>query len=208
MSFLSKYTPSQAALATGITLFLMLVISIIGLVEFFELMVFGDEAATLQNIDANLSVFNLGIISYAIVLILDLIVAATLYILFKPADVKLASYVMITRLLYTVVLAVAVISIAMLNTTLWDYAGLVGWVFFILHLFFWGLVVLRADYVNNFFGYFLILGSLSYLILEFGGFFLPDNLLELLTNIALIPAYLAEISTAIYVAIKYRSMPE
>ncbi|MFZ0369047.1 MAG: DUF4386 domain-containing protein [Halobacillus sp.] len=72
------------------------------------LVVDGDAAVTLKNIQASQSLFRLEILGWLIIVIMDLIVAWGFYMFLKPFHPGFALLAGWLRLLYTAVLAIAV----------------------------------------------------------------------------------------------------
>ncbi len=68
----------------------------------------GDAAATANNINAREMLFRCGIVSFIIVLILDVLVAWALYILLIPVNKNLALLAAWFRLVYTAIFGAAI----------------------------------------------------------------------------------------------------
>jgi hypothetical protein len=98
----SETSPLIYARIAGFALLLMFLLAIFA--NFFVikgLIIPGDAAATANNISANEMLFRFGIISFIIVLILDVLVAWALYVLFIPVNKNLALLAAWLRLVYT-----------------------------------------------------------------------------------------------------------
>ncbi len=204
----SETTPSQAAKIVGIALLLMVIFAVVGLLPLLELIEFGNEIVTKNNINDNKSAFTLGIIFYFIILILDIIVAFALYIVLKPAQHKIALATMAFRLAYTAVNLIAVISLALLYTSVYDYTTLIAYFFFIIHLFVLGYATVKSGYIPKWIGIFVIIASFSYLVTTYGEFVISENLYDILYPIAMVPASLAELTLGLYLLIRNSKMPE
>ena len=74
----------KAALIAGFA-YLVVFLGGVGYLPALNLIVRGDAAATASNIMASASQFRVGIVSWIIVLVADLVVAWALYVFLKPA---------------------------------------------------------------------------------------------------------------------------
>jgi hypothetical protein len=180
----------QAAKVAGFGLLLMTLPAIF--TNFFVLeglVVPGDAAQTATNIMANELLFRLGIGSFIIVIILDVLVAWGLWVFLRPVNRSVSSLAAWFRLLYTAVFAFALLYLvipvrllsgadyltalgteqlyaqALLSLNAFTDGWAIGYAcFFGLHLFFLGYLVLKSDYIPRILGVLLIIGSLAYLI--------------------------------------------
>lgn len=181
--------PHRSALIAGMGLLLMAILAPIanfGVLQ--ELIVTGDAAATTRNLSAAGGLFRDGIVSLLAVAILDVVVAWALYYLFLRRDRSLSFLAAIFRVMYAVMLAIALnglvsalhlsgggaalqaLAPAQLQTqvmlslaafqSLWDLALIV----FGLHLLVLGIVVFRHDTRLRLLGVMVTVASLGYLI--------------------------------------------
>ncbi len=100
----------QAAIVAGLGLLLMFLPAVF--MNFFvlgSLIVPGDAAETANNIMANELQFRIGICSFIIVIILDVLVAWAFYVFLKPVNKSLSLLAAWFRLLYTVVFGLALL---------------------------------------------------------------------------------------------------
>jgi hypothetical protein len=175
----------------------MLLLGIFGLPLYQNLIVPGDEATTINNIMANLLLFRLGIASYLIILILDVVVAVGLYLVFKQVNKNLALLQMWLRLLYTAIAGISLLVLMLLFINAYNYAQLIAYTFFIPHIFVLGYLVFRSGYFPRPLGILVIIASFCYLILIYGEFLLPQNLYEASFLIVIMIAVIGEISVGI-----------
>jgi hypothetical protein len=182
-----------ASLTAGIGLLVMTILALFALVAIFQkILVPEDGAATVQNIVANIFLFRVGICSFLIVIICDIIVAWALYVFFAPVHQGLSLLTAWFRLVYAVIFAAALVNyvdiVQYLGSTghlgAMDSAGVnmsvmrsinafengwsIGYVFFGLHLSFLGYLAYRSDYVPKILGILLVAAGVSYLIDYFG----------------------------------------
>ncbi len=194
---------------TGISLLLMILVAIFSLMNLdSKIIVEGDTAGTLNNIATYKVDFWVGIIGYYIILFLDVVVSLGLYIVFKPADIKLSLITAVLRLVYTAVALVSLIFLTFHIPNIYVNGLLVAYIFFILHLFFLGITILKADYFPKFFGILLVVSAPCYIIMTYGHLFIPADVLKLLNSIVMGPAVLAELALGVWLIIKSKKFSE
>lgn len=189
----------KAAIVAGFGLLVMTILAIF--TEFFvrqSLIVLGDAATTANNIMANELLFRLGICSFIIVIILDVIVAWALYVLLKPVNKSLSLLMAWFRLVYATIFGIALVNFfsvlqllsgadyltafepnqlhaqVMLFLNAFSYGWAIGLVFFGIHLFILGYLVFKSGYIPKILGVLLIIAGLGYLIDSFVIFLLPN----------------------------------
>lgn len=219
----------------GFGLVLMAVIAIFA--NFFvleSLVIPGDAAATVNNIAANDLLFRFGIAGFAVVLVLDVIVAWALYILFRQVNKGLALLAACFRLVYTAIFAAALfnflsvlqlvgkeIYVAVLETSLlqaevmllidaFRNGWLIGLVFFGFHLLLIGYLVYKSKFMPKIIGILVMLAGLGYLIDNFAKVMLSNyteyEILFLL--IVAVPGTVGELALAIWLLVKGKKIPE
>lgn len=98
----------QAALVAGLGLLVMTILGPIAeLVIYPQLVIRGDVAQTVANIQARGDLFLTGFFAYFILFIMDIVVAWALYLLLRPVNAPLSLLVAWFRLVYTVIAFVA-----------------------------------------------------------------------------------------------------
>jgi hypothetical protein len=193
----------NASRIVGFGLITMFILSIIGILFTLQnIIVPEDVAATVNNINANQMQFYTGIVIYFIILTLDAIVAVTLYIVLKPVNKNLALLVTVLRLLYTSTMIFSICSLALLFIEVYSNGLLVAYSFFIPHILVLGYAIIKSGYIPKGLGAFLVVASVCYLILNFGQFFIPNELYDLLYVISMLPATFAEISLGIWLVLR------
>ena len=125
----------NAARMVGIGLILMFVFAIFAeFVAFSELIVKGDEAATLANVEANTGLLYVGMAAYVVVLVLDALISWALYVVFRPVNRYMALLMAGLRLAYTVGMFVALAAMALVHPYLFVYVQVLVYAFFITHI--------------------------------------------------------------------------
>lgn len=199
--------------------------------EFFvrsSLVVPGDAATTTKNIMANLGMFRVGISSYLLAAIFDVLVALALYVYLAPINRSIALLAAWFRLVHAIIFALAlgnlfnvlhlisgseatvvtdsaaVQSQVMLFLNAFDYEWLIGLMFFGLHCFLLGYLIIKSSYIPRLIGLILIVAALGYIIDSFAHF-LMNNYREyedLFLMIVAVPAIVAELSLCLWLLIK------
>jgi hypothetical protein len=191
-------TQRNAALAAGVSLLLMTAAAIFANFVYNGVLVPGDAAATAQNILANELQFRLAIISFLVVIVLDVIVAWGLYVFFRPVNRTLSLLAAWFRVVYAAVFLVTILNLGnalrllhsgdtlvVLNTGQLQVQALLelnafsdGWSFalsvFGLHLIVLGYLVFKAGYMAKILGALVIIAGLGYLFDSLTGFLFPS----------------------------------
>ncbi len=226
MSDLADISLRQAALIAGLG---YLVIFVFGYanVRREKLIVRGDPAATASNIVASESRFRIGVASWIVMLVADVVVAWALYIFLKPVSESLSLLTAWLRLVNVAVAAIAVVNLlsvldvltgyadsevlsadqrgtrSMLLLRSYDFGFNVAFVFFGLHILGLGYLIVRSDYVPTVLGVLLIIASVGYFIDSFASVLSPryDNNEALFIVFVAVPAIIAELSLTVWLLI-------
>src|SRR4051794_15053726 len=183
----TTHTLRRASLTAGVGLALMAVLA--GFAVFGAIaaqITPGDAARTAQDIAASQGVFRLGIAGLLVVVILDVIVAAALYILFAPvnrmAAIMAAGFRITYAAVYLVAIAQLVIAVnllgnpeqALLAVNTYDTIWRVGLILFGVHLLLVGALAYRSGFIPNIFGILLVIAGAGYLADGFGAVLVQD----------------------------------
>ena len=183
----TTHTLRRASLTAGVGLALMAVLA--GFAVFGAIaaqITPGDAARTAQDIAASQGVFRLGIAGLIVVVILDVIVAAALYILFAPVNRMVAIMAAGFRIAYAAVYLVAIAQLviavdllgnpaqALLAVNAYDTIWHVGLILFGVHLLLIGALAYRSGYVPKIFGILLVIAGAGYLVDGFGAVLVQD----------------------------------
>lgn len=199
--------------------------------EFFvrsSLIVSGDAAATAKNIVASESLFRIGIASDTVMIICDVALALIFYVLLKPVNSSLSLMAAFFRLTQAAVLGVNLLmlffvlqllkgaeylavfgkeqlyALSMLFLEAHGIGYSIGLVFFGIHCFILGYLVVKSGYFPRILGVMLMVASLGYLIDSFAKILMSDyKAYE--TTFALVvfaPAFIAELSMCLWLLLK------
>ena len=189
----------KAAIVAGFGLLIMSILA--AFANFYvlpSLIVPGDAATTANNIMANELLFRIGICSFTIVIVLDVVVAWALYVLLKPVNKSLSLLAAWFRLVYATIFGIALANLfsvlrllsdadyltvfeidqlyaqVMLSLNAFSDGWQIGYVFFGLHLFVLGYLVFKSGYIPKILGVLLIIAGLGYLIDSYAIFLSPN----------------------------------
>ena len=99
-------SPRKIALIAGLGMLIMTIFAIFPAIYGpTNLIVSEDATATANNIIANGLQFRVGVFSYVVVIILDLVVAWALYVFLKPVNKSLSSLAALFRIVYAILFA-------------------------------------------------------------------------------------------------------
>ncbi|PKH08544.1 DUF4386 domain-containing protein [Planomicrobium sp. MB-3u-38] len=216
----------------------LLVMAIIALfVNFFvfeSLIVPGNAAATVENLLANDLLFRFGIAGFIIVLLLDVVVSWSLYILLRQVNKNLALLAALFRLAYTAIFAAALFNFisvlqlirgemysaaletsqlqvqVMLMVDAFNNGWLVGLIFIGFHLLLIGYLVFKSKFMPRIIGIVVMLAGLGYLIDNFAQVLLSNyadyEIIFLL--IVAVPGVIGELALALWLLFKGKEIPE
>ena len=208
MKRLDSYSPQQAARLVGASLIAMFILAIITqFLIFTDIIVVGDAAQTISNIKASGSIFWVGVLGFLVIYALDVVVSIGLYALFKSTNNDQAILSTALRLIYTGIVFVGLIALAMYYPGVYDFAQLIGYVFFIGHLFVLGYLAFNSGFIPKWLGVLLMIGSISYVILTYGEYFIPHAIYDPLFMVAMIPATFGELFFAIWLLLRANKIP-
>ncbi len=200
---------------------LYLLIFFVGPFAFFmgrtSIVVPGDAAATVANLMASESVFRLGIVAETVIVLIEIVVSALLYVLFRAVSRPLALAAALARFLQSAVQAVnlitAVPALLLLGGTGYmtvfaeeqldalvllfadanAFMILVWGLIFGFHLLLLGVLVYRSGFLPRILGILLVVGAVGYLAQSYGHILAPqyDELLSTVVIVLSIPGELA-----------------
>ncbi|MGC5077853.1 DUF4386 domain-containing protein [Agrococcus sp. DT81.2] len=172
----TSWSPRTASLVAGTGLAVMAVTSGVGnFAGIVPLVVRGDAAATATAIAASQPQFMLGIVGLAIAALLDFVVAAALYTLFRPTHPLLSAVAAWARAIYALPFLFAISQLVAALTVLDDPPAALQaierfstiWVtslgLFGLHLVLTGVLAFRSGFMPRIFGVLLAIAGLGYL---------------------------------------------
>jgi hypothetical protein len=184
------------------------------------LIVQDDAVATLNNIKDSHMLFRLGIFSFLIMVLFDAVLAWALYILFKTVNKDISLLSGWLRLVNSAVFGIALYNLfgvlqiidgaaylktfgndnlqahLMLLLNAFNNTWLIGLVFFGLHLFLLGYLILKSTYAPRFIGILLIFASIGYVVDSCANFLLPNYMdyKSIFMFIVVVPGVIGELS--------------
>ncbi|WP_370335685.1 DUF4386 domain-containing protein [Parvularcula marina] len=225
----STLTASQAQGLARLTGFFYLLIFgfaiFANMVAIGGLVVDGDPAATTANLMENLGQFRLGAAAFVIVLIADVIISWSLYYLLIPAGRKLSLLSALFRLVYTVMFAAVALefvhilkiveagdALSPVNAQAEIYLALksygsgfaVSLVFFGIHIFLLGLLLVRAAYLPALLGILLFLAGAGYIVDGMGTLLFADYgpFAKIISMMVILPALVGEGTLTLWLLIR------
>ena len=193
-----------------------------------NLIVPGDAAITANNIMSNDWLFRMGILSFFIMVIFDVVLAWALYLLLKPVNGNLSLLSGWLRLVNSTIFGVALYNLfsvlqimsgaqylkvftagqlqaqVMLFLNAFNNTWLVGLVFFGLHLFVLGYLIFKSGYIPKILGILLIIASVGYLTDSFANILLPNytDYKNLFLIVVAVPGVIGELSLTFWLLLK------
>lgn len=217
-------TLRQGALVAGIAIIIMTVAAVVAMdVTIGSLIVEGDAASTINNIKTSEMLFRIGVFSWLVILICDVLAAWGLYIFLKPVNKSLSLIMAWFRLIYAAILGAALLNFVYVLLLIKDdgpaadqlqanvllflngFYNLwgVGLIIFGLHILFLGYLAFRSGYIPKILGILLIIAFFGYLITNLLDLLLPDyeDLKTIIEWIFIIPM-LSEVALGIWLLAK------
>jgi Domain of unknown function (DUF4386) len=227
-------TPRRASQIAGIGYLVIFVLAVFA--NFFvldHLVQTGDAAATARNIADSAATFRAGLVAFAIVFVVDVVVAWALFILFRDLSRDVSLLAAWFRLVYTVFLGVALILFfvalqllsgdryldafeagqldahVLLAVDAFHYAWLIGLVCFGLHLLVIGYLVVSSGWTTPALGYVLMLAGAAYITDTIARAVLADyaEFESLFLTIVLIPSVVGELWFTVWLLRKGGTQP-
>lgn len=199
-----RVSQQKAAYVAGFSLLAMAVLGPFAYLYVFQSLIVHDQAAeTAANILAYEGLFRFAIASLIVVVILDIIVAWSLYTVFERKQRSLSWLAASFRIAYAAIFGVAVHQLldalriltdphllagrdlaeryaqAMLNIDAFNNGWNTGLIIFGLHLLVLGSLMLRTNYFPRFLGILVIIAGFGYLADSFGSLLFSAYSLEL-----------------------------
>jgi hypothetical protein len=224
-----EISQNKAAKIAGIG---YLIIFIMGIVTNFfvfgNLIVQGNPELTVNNIMSNELLFRGGMVSWLVVLIIDIIIAWALYILLKPVNKSLSLLSSWFRLVYAAIFGIAQLNLLIIMILLsgadflsvfnadqlnalvllflngHNYGFLIALVFFGVHLLILSYLIFNSGFSPKILGILLLLSSMGYIIDSFANFLLPDyeDYKTIFMMIVAIPGIVGELSLTLWLLFK------
>jgi hypothetical protein len=196
---MSDISQRKAALVAGFAILIMAILA--GFAYGFVLkglIVPDNVTLTANNIKSSMMLFRIGIFSFLVVLICDVLVAWALHVFLKQVNENLSLLTAWLRLVYSAILGIALLNFvfvlllfndanylsvfetSQLNALVTFFLNAfnsiwsIGLVVFGCHLYVLGYLVFKSGYVPKIFGSLLIIASLCYVTSNFANLLLPN----------------------------------
>jgi hypothetical protein len=185
----TEVTPRRAALVAGVGYIVIFVLAIFAnFVVVNGLIETEDAAATAENIAESEGMFRAGIVAFAVVFVVDVVVAWALFILFRSLSRDVSLLAAWFRLVYTVFLGVGLIFFfvalqllsgddyldafgagqidahVLLAVDAFNYAWLIGLVCFGVHLIVIGYLLIASRWTSPALGAVLMVAGVAYIV--------------------------------------------
>ena len=229
---LNQNMQHKAAVFSGIALLIMTFAAFFayGYVH-SSLVIEGDAINTLENIQASQALFQLEILGWLLIIVADLIVSLGFYLFLKPFHRQYALLAGWLRLLYTVVLAIAVSHLVSANSivqgpaigssldltaehamgsiTAFEATWSFGLIFFGLHLVTVGWIAMKTKKIPKILSILIVITGFSYTLVHFMYNFIPqlERLVGVLELILMAPMFVGELGFGIWLLIVGRKLP-
>lgn len=215
----------KAAIVAGVGFLISFIGSIISSILVDNSIVLGDAATTANNIMASEVLFRVGIVSWLIVIMGDMVRAWALYVTFKQVNKSLALLAAWFMLVHDAIFGIALLNLVFGSVLLsganyltvfgtdqlhaltllflngYFYGLDIGLFFFSFHLGILGNLVLKSGYIPRILSVFLIVSSFAYLINVVGKILLP-NYPEIIGLVLIVPMMIGELSLMVWLAFK------
>ena len=185
----------------------------------------GNVAATAEKIVASQSLFRAGFATDLVVFVIEVALAAVLYVLFRPVSRTLALVMAFARLAMVTILGLNLLNMftalqlltspeyatafekgqlqalafVFLNAQHYGYA--LGMVFFGLHLGVLGFLVYRSRFLPRILGILMVVSALGYLADSFTKFLLPESA-DTLAVVVVVTALIGELPLTLWLPVK------
>lgn len=223
-------TLRQAALVAAFTAFVPLLLGGVPFAEFYvfaRLIVPGDTAETVRNIQANRGLFLVGVFAHLVTFVADVILAWAFYVLLVPVHRALSLLMAWFRLVYTAVALGAFMHLVSAFRLLDDgayreafgaellhaqvevlikafkYEWSLSLVIFGFHVVLLGYLVARSGYIPRILGILLAIAGVSYMLYYLRPYLYPDLDLEFL-----FVAFFGELIFSIWLLVRGWRIPE
>ncbi len=190
------------------------------------LIVPGDAATTASNIVASGGLFRLGIVGDSVVILLEIVLVAVLYVLLRPVNKTLALVAVLARLAMAVVMAVNVFNslgvllllsdakyltvfepgqlhaLVLLFLNLHDSGVYIWQVIFGFQFLVLGYLVFKSGFFPRILGILLMVACLGYLMDSIGILFPISGALSIVSSVLLAAGVVGELSFVLWLLIK------
>lgn len=171
---------------------------------FNQIYVAGNAIATFNNIQANNMVYVTGILAWGVVLVTDLLVTYGFYVYLKSLNRKQALVSGLLRLVYSLVLAIGILSLIRNDMALFNGIWSFGLIIFGFHLTVTGMAITKETGLLRILGILLMIAGIGYSMVHGLYSFLPnlDYFTASLESVLVLPMTAGELLFGIWLLIK------
>ena len=226
-SFINQNVQRSAAIIAGVSLLIMAVAAFISYgYAHLSLVVIGDPASTLRNIQESFSLFQLEIVGWVVIILLDIVMSWAFYVYLKPVHAEYSLLAAWLRLIYTAILVSAVshliiasriiqensnemlASQIMTSIIAFESIWSIGLIVFGTHLIMIGYVAMKATHIPKLISIFIIVAGVSYMLIHVLYGFLPqfEQVTTILETILSIPMMMGEVGFGLWLLLKGRKV--
>lgn len=211
----------KLAIISGLSLLLMAILAGYGYGYVFQNIYIANSGSdTLYNLRHSEFMFRLFQYAFILVFVLDVVVSCTLYLFFRQVSKKLSLFTALFRLIYSVVLLIALLktsevlsllhdvncSECLIMNGLGDFLNVwsLGLILFGGHLLLLGVLILKSVYVPDYLGVLVVIASVCYIITNVANLLIPDytNYKETVDMILSAPMAIGELALAVWLVFK------
>lgn len=218
------------AVLAGISLIIMAIAAFYSSDVLNNLTLPGNPIGTVEQLVGNKQLFINGLIGWSVVILTDLVVIWGFYIYLKKTNPKVSLIAAATRLIYTIILIIAVSKLFSVNTlissiteiktseanqvmnsidafqSIWSF----GLIIFGIHLFLVGYIGLQSKSIPKIISILIIIAGIGYSIINLMNSFLPqlNSFTSILEMVLLLPMIIGELGFGIWLLIKGRRLTE
>lgn len=187
-------SPQHLARTTGFLYLSLAVFGMFSQLVLEALVVPGDAAATANNILGSLGLFGSSLVTWMVIVVVDVAISATFYLLLEPVSRALSLIAAAFRFIYSAMLGVLLVGLfdafslltrvgqgaqqrqALALSALETFSAgfLIALVFFGVHLLVLGFLLYRSHYVPRVFGVLLVAAGVGYIADGLATFLIPD----------------------------------
>lgn len=212
---LRDLTGRPPARLTGALILVLAVLGMIGPLTLEAMVVAGDAAATAQQVSAGALRYDLGLLAWLGIVLVDAVLSVTLYQVFRDGGRDLSALTAVLRLVYTASIAGLLVHLvvarravlgpgqtrspeaALVSLELFGTGFLVALVVFGAHLVALGVLALRSRVVPVGLGLLLLAGGIGYAV-DSSASLLLEGYGGVLAGVLLAPAVLGELGLALW----------
>ncbi|MBN1407291.1 MAG: DUF4386 domain-containing protein [Calditrichaceae bacterium] len=194
----------------------------------------GDGFATATNIVHSDILYRIGIFSFILMVLFDVLLAWALYMILIPVNKNLSLLSGWLRLVNATIFGIALYNLIIVLKLLsknaylktfgteqlhaqvllffetFNITWLIGLIFFGLHLLVMGYLIYKSGYISKIIGILLLVAGIGYLIDSFANFLLPDyaNYKDIFLIIVIVPGIIGELSLTFWLLFKSKKIPK